>query len=495
MLDSKPKATPRVGRNDPCPCGSGKRYKQCCGALRDAGGTSTFATETPEALLGAAMQQHHAGRLDVARSLYEKILKLAPGHPIATQYLGVLAMQEGHPDLGEAMIRQALLSCPEIPDFHNNLGLCLRLQGRLAEAIACYRQSIALNPAYVEAYNNLGLDLQASGDVQAAIESFETAVRLLPEFAEAHWNLGLALLLAGDFKRGWMEYEWRLRCHAFSADGLILSHLPRWQGESLSGKRIFVRREQGAGDTLQFLRFLPLLVKAGAHVLLDVPTELSELSQTLPCAIELVEGKGVAADYATSLMSLPYSLQISSEVFAVTIPYLRADPQRVAYWRSRLTDFSGLRVGVVWAGNPQHVNDRNRSCPLTVLLPLFQISGIDWFSLQKGDPAREPGLSGAEKVIALGQDLNSYADTAALLSTLDLLISVDTSVVHLAGALGCPAWLMLPFAPDWRWQQEGETSLWYPSLRLFRQSVPGDWAGVIARLALALQERCGLSAS
>lgn len=493
MADLKPTAMPHLGRNDPCPCGSGKRYKQCCGSLCAAGAASGLVPETPEALLAAAMQQHQAGRLDAARALYEKTLKLTPEHPVATQYLGVLAMQEGRPEIGEAMIRQALLLCPEIPDFHNNLGLCLRLQDRLAEAMACYRQAIVLNPAYVEAHNNLGLDLQASGELRAAIESFETAVRLQPEFAQAHWNLGLALLLAGEFKRGWAEYEWRLRCHAFSADGLLLPHLPRWRGEPLSGKSILVRREQGAGDTLQFMRFLPLLAEAGAHVLLDVPAELSGLAQTLPCAIELAGTKGVTADYATSLMSLPHVLQLPSEAFAAR-PYLRADAQRVAYWRSRLTAFAGLRVGVVWAGNPLHVNDRHRSCPPALLAPLFQIAGIDWFSLQKGEAVRPLTVPGAEKVIDLGRELNSYADTAALLTTLDVLVSVDTSVVHLAGALACPAWVMLPFAPDWRWQQAGETSPWYPSLRLFRQSAPDDWPGVIARLAQALSERRGVSA-
>lgn len=478
-----------TGRNEPCPCKSGKRYKQCCGALAGSGSIKTNLPPVPNSalLLQQAMTHHQSGRLDVAREHYERVLLLEPDNAVATQYLGVLTMQAGDPVQGEVLIRKALVIRSDIPDFHNNLGLCLRLQGRLEEAIASYRQALAINPGYAEAYNNLGLDLQANGALASAIEAFEHALRLQPDFADAHWNFGLALLLRGDFQRGWPEYEWRLRCRAFSADGLLLHGVPSWRGEALAGKTILLHREQGAGDTLQFLRFVPLLHELGARVLLDVPPELSELAATLSPAVEMLDRSRPfpPPDFTCTLMSLPYRLRVPPEAFSKMLPYLRADAQKVAAWRDRLANSAGVRVGLVWAGNPQHSNDRNRSCPLHFLHPLLTMPGVSWFSLQKGAASADAAAAPLTDVAA---DLHSYADSAALLQALDLLVCVDTSVGHLAGALGRPVWMLLPFAPDWRWQEAREDSPWYPSLRLFRQSAAGDWKGVVTRLGVALRD-------
>lgn len=475
-----------ISRNSPCSCGSGRRYKQCCGAM--AGAPSP--KQTTAAVLQQALMQHQAGQLNAAENSYRRVLATEPENPIAIQYLGVLAMQKGDPRRGEDVIRQALAIRSDIPDFHNNLGLCLRLQGRLDEALACYRRALDIDADYVEAYNNMGLDLQGSGAVDQAIASFEAALRLRPQFAEAHWNLGLALLLIGDCARGWKEYEWRLRCQPFSADGLVLDKVEPWQGQPLDGKTLLVRREQGAGDSLQFLRFVPALVERGAKVLLDIQPELADLARSVSSDIALLQrGSNMSSvDYYVNLMSLPRWLEIDLHDLPVNIPYLRADPGKTVAWQRRFENRRGLRVGLVWRGNPQQKNDHLRSCPLERLSALFEVPGIDWYSLQKGEPSTQLAEIPSGRIYDLGPEFANFSDTAAAIQSLDLVITVCTSVAHLAGALGKTTWVMLSFAADWRWLQERDDSPWYPTLRLFRQSTPGDWEGVADRLRLALAQ-------
>jgi tetratricopeptide (TPR) repeat protein len=486
--------TRSVGRNDPCPCDSGKRYKQCCGALGQsntvAASVTNPANKSTEALLRSAMARHQAGQLDQAEIIYRQVIDRNPKNTIAQQYLGVLKMQRGDPVGGEVMIREALAVQPDNPDFHNNLGLCLRMQGRLDAAIDAYRQALAINPEYAAAHNNLGLDLQAMGHCVDAVAHYEIAIRQQPQFAEAHWNLGLAYLLLGDMRRGWTEYEWRLRCQPFSSDGLTLDNVELWQGQALGGKTLLVRQEQGAGDTLQFLRFVPELVQRGAHVLLDVPHDLSSLAQSLKTGITIIDRRVPLAriDYTINLMSLPHRLGVTLDTLPARFPYLRPDENLVAQWQERLKSFPGQRIGLVWGGSPNHVNDHNRSCPLKTLQPLFQIPGLRWFSLQKGKSVEQLSSVPSGTLIDLSPDLKSYSDTAAALQAIDLLITVDTSVAHLAGALNRPVWVLLPYAPDWRWLLEKSASPWYPSMRLFRQKRIGDWDEVCAQLKTALVE-------
>jgi len=291
----------------------------------------------------------------------------------------------------------------------------------------------------------------------------------------------------GNLAAGWAEYEWRLRCQPFSHDGLALNNIAPWQGEPITGKILLVRREQGAGDTLQFIRFIPQLLQRGARVLLDVSPDLAELSQSIAPAVELLDRNAThpTPDFYVNLMSLPRLLGVTLDNLPATIPYLSPDPCKVAAWHARLDSLRGKKIGIVWAGNPKHANDRNRSCPLDLLSPLFGQDGLAWFSLQKGAAAAQ--LTRHRTAITdLGPELHSFSDTAAALSALDLLITVDTSVAHLAGALGRPAWVMLPYAPDWRWLLQREDSPWYPALRLLRQDEGGDWNGVVRKLAAAL---------
>lgn len=489
---SPPSAGRGPGRNDQCPCGSGKRYKQCCGNIAGARQTATTAQSAghPGILLQNAVDHHQAGRLEAAEALYRRVLDNDPQNAIALQYLGVLSMQRGNPEQGEVMIRQALDMRPDIADFHNNLGLCLRQQGRLREAEACYRHALAIKPDYAEAYNNLGLDLQATGQVTEAVTAYRKALELRPQFAEAHWNLGLAYLTQGNLAQGWAEYEWRLRCQPFSGDGLVLNSMAPWQGESIAGKTLLVRGEQGLGDTIQFLRFVPRLIQSGARVLLDVAPELAELSQTIAPALELLNRTvpPPKADFYVNLTSLPYWQGITLDNLPRATPYLHPDPAKLALWQARLAAFSGKKIGIVWGGNPSHKNDHNRSCPLNLLMPLFDLAGCSWFSLQKGSPAAQLASLRLKTITDLGPELNSIADTAAALTVLDLLITVDTLVAHLAGSMERPTWVLLPFAPDWRWQLDREDSPWYPSIRLFRQQEPGGWEGVVAKVQAVLRD-------
>jgi tetratricopeptide (TPR) repeat protein len=483
---ARPAAAAR--RNDPCPCGSGKRYKHCCGKGETSVG-SVVSPPTAEAILGEAMRHHQAGRLADADALYGQVLRLDPANAYAKQYLGVLAMQRGDARQGEALIREALAGCSEIPDFHNNLGLCLRMQDRLDEAVDAYRKAIALNPNYPEAYSNLGLDLLALGQPATAAAHCERALALRPQFAEAHWNLGLARLTLGDLATGWQEYEWRLRCQPFTDDGLLLRGVAMWQGEPLEGKTLLVRREQGFGDTLQFLRLVPELVRRGARVLLDVSPEIADLARTISPAVELVvRGSRLpTVDYYTNLLSLPFRLRTTLADLPGTVPYLRVDAERLAAWTERFADVPGRRIGLVWAGSPKHKNDLNRSCPLSRLSPLLELPGLSWFSLQKGAAAAQLADLPPGRITDLGPELHTFSDTAAAIQALDLVIAVDTSVVHLAGALGRPAWVLLPHAPDWRWLLKREDSPWYPSLRLFRAASKANWASVVGRVMQALE--------
>lgn len=480
--------TKRVGRNDPCPCGSGKRYKHCCGAE----GAAASAPPPVAQLLQEAMQRHQAGHLYPAKALYEQVIALEPDNAIAEQYLGVLAMQHGDAREGERLIRNALARMPGVADFHNNLGLCLRAQDRLDEAIAAYRAAIAVDAAYAQGWNNLGLDLQQLGDVEGAVAAFERALALEPAFAEAHFNLSLVLLLTGEFRRGWAEYEWRERCARFAGDGLTRPQqrgIPPWRGEPLRDKVLLLRTEQGHGDAIQFIRYASVLAAQGAEVLLECAQgqNLAPLLATAP-GVRQVLGPEQAprADFYCNILSLPHRLDATLETIPADVPYLRADAGRMQTWRARLAKLAGRRAGVVWAGSPTHANDRNRSCPLSALAGLFELPGWSWVSLQKGGGREQLEGIGAARPVDWTDDLASFADTAALIAELDLVVTVDTAVAHLAGALGKPVWLLLPFAPDFRWLLGREDSPWYPTMRLFRQAQRRCWDEPVRAIAAAM---------
>ena len=349
----------------------------------------------------------------------------------------------------------------------------------LTSAETLYRTALRLDPAMAEAHASLGYILTMQGDPTAAIEACEAAIRLRPDFAEAHWNLAIALLLSGDLRRGFAEYEWRKRHPRYRLD---FPGLPGsvWDGAGPAGRTILVRAEQGFGDAIQFARYLPMIREAGGVPILLCAPGLVPLMQTMPGvrAVSVLDPLP-AYDFWIDQSSLPSAFGTTLASIPAPDHYLSSDPVRTEAWRTRLPD--GPKIGIALVGNPKHPADRRRSIPPDLTGLLTTIPGVRFVNLQHGDAARGIGLWN------LTQWMTDYAETAALIQNLDLVISVDTSVAHLAGALGKPVWLLLAHAPDWRWLLGRSDSPWYRPVRLFRQSTPDDWAGVFARVR---QELC-----
>jgi tetratricopeptide (TPR) repeat protein len=474
---------PVAGRNDPCPCGSGKRYKHCHGAVNVQGG----AFASPDALFAHALQAHQGGDLDIAERGYRAVLAAAPEHAYALHYLGVIHYQHNRPAEALPLLERAVERVPQEAEFHNNLGLALAAGDRFDEAIAAHRRALNLNANHPVAWNNLGLALQAMNELPAAIDAFHHALKLNSDFAQAHWNLGLALLAVGESADGWREYEWRLRIAELGKSGRTYPG-PRWTGENPTGKTILLTREQGFGDTLQFVRFSRMLAERGARVLLELQEPLARLLASAPGVSGVCDRDPLPAyDAHLPLLSVAGVLGITATTIPCEVPYLTPNPRDVTALAAQLEPYRGQRnIGLSWAGSAKHVNDRRRSCPLAMLTPLLEMPGINWFSLQKNDGEDEiAAVPAASRLIQLDAR-NDFDRKAALVAALDLVISVDTSNAHLAGALARPVWVLLPFAADWRWHLSRSDSPWYPTARLFRQPRIGDWNAVIADVQRAL---------
>jgi tetratricopeptide (TPR) repeat protein len=422
------------------------------------------------------------GRPADALACFEKILSLAPGHPQARANRGAALAALGRH--GEALADfDALLAAAPNPMVAYNRGLALANLGRSAEAVAAYDQTLAMVPTHVPALASRGVALQALNRHTEALASFDRALALAPDYADAHFNKSLALLATGDYGRGLAEYEWRWK-RSVGAPSRQNFNRPLWLGATpLAGKTILLHAEQGLGDTIMFARYSALLARAGAKVVLEVHPELKALMARLDGATTVI-GRGEARpahDVQCPLGSLPLALKTALDTVPNEIPYLAADPERVARWRPRL-EAHAPRIALVWAGNVAHANDRNRSLPLATLAQLLASDRARFVSLQRDLRSGDAERLAAAPVLDLGPELNDFDDTAAVLAQCDLVISVDTSVAHLAGALGRPLWVLLPFAADWRWTAGGERSPWYPSARLYRQPQPGDWESVVTAL-------------
>jgi tetratricopeptide (TPR) repeat protein len=428
------------------------------------------------------------GRPEEALACYERALALNPDHADALNNRGNALQALKRPAEALASYEQALRLKPAQADTLANCGNALLDLDRPGDALACYDQALALNPGHADALINRGNALQGLTRHGEALDSYARALALRPDYAEAHWNEGLSRLVLGDFERGWAKYEWRWKKKT-TVSPLRDFAQPLWLGrESLQGKTVLLHAEQGHGDTIQFCRYARHVAARGAAVLLEVQAGLKPLLAGLE-GVGRVLAKGEALpdfDCHCPLLSLPLAFGTRLETIPADIPYLSADPARAALWQARLGPKTRPRVGLAWSGNSAHVNDRNRSVPLAEFAR--RLGGqAQWVSLQK--QVREgdwEALQARRDIAHYGEALGDFADTAALLVNLDLVIAVDTAVAHLAGALGKPVWLLLPFNPDWRWLLGREDSPWYPSLRLFRQSAPGDWDGVLARVADAL---------
>jgi len=368
----------------------------------------------------------------------------------------------------------------------------LARHGRLDEAVAHVQLALELAPGLPEALNNLGAILERAGRLENAIACYQAAVRARPSFADAHVNLGMAWLLEGRFEQGWQEYEWRLK-----GSGLRGLSQPLWDGAALEGRAILLRAEQGLGDTIHFVRYATLLKCQGATVVGECPDRLVPLLGAVP-GVDAVFAQGNALpafDVYAPLMSLPRILGTRLETIPGQVPYLSVPHELAAAWAARIAAAAAPghhRIGLVWASNRVAKNVRDRSLPLASLAPLAEAPGCAWFSLQRGPAAREAVSPPAGwSITSLEDESGQITDTAAAMLNLDLIITVDTLAAHLAGALGRPVWVLLPFAPDFRWMRGRSDSPWYPTMRLFRQPRPGDWPAVAREVLAQLQTLIG----
>ncbi|MFO1316090.1 MAG: tetratricopeptide repeat protein [Burkholderiales bacterium] len=479
--------SPPIGRNDPCPCGSGRRYKQCHGTL-GGGPPPPPASATPETLTRQGIDAHRRGDLDVAERSYRAALATAPEFAAALHYLGVVLYQRQR--LAEALplLAQAVARVPDEPEFHSNLGLALAAAQRDAEAIAAYGRALALKPDHAGALSNLGLALQATGDVDGAIAAYRRGLAIAPDVPQLHWNLALALLLRGDYAEGWREYEWRLRTPETAAQ-LRAYAGPAWSGEAQPGQTVLLHAEQGLGDALMNLRFARHVAERGARVVVAVPAVLQRLAATAPgvAATCAVGGPLPAYDAHASLMSLPGVLGVTPRTVAVPVPYLRTDDALRGTAREEVARAGGtLNVGIAWSGAPDNTLNARRSFALREAATMLAVPGVRWFSLKREGEALTPDDAAATARLVQLPMRNDFDGLAALVDALDLVVSVDTSLAHLAGALGKPVWVLLSRVPDWRWFLDRPDSPWYPTARLFRQRRHGDWSQPLAEVADAL---------
>ena len=468
-------------------------------------------------------------RFEEALVSYDRALALRPDYRAAILNRGGVLMELGLYDQALVAFEQVVLIDPYEAKGHLNRGNALVAMSRFDEAIQCFEdagqispndaqvylswgnaligqrqidaaidrfsRAVDLDPKYAQAFSNLGSALKAASRFSDAIRHFELAIRLEPMLAEAHWNKSLLLLLQGDFETGWGLYEWRWKTKEYLKHPCTFAQ-PLWLGqaefggvEGLAGKTILVHSEQGLGDTIQFARYLPLLAECGARVVFELPEVLLGTLQGIPgINAFVVKGQALppslpAADFHCPLLSLPLAFKTTLETIPTPRPYLEADAQKVEQWSVRLGPKSRPRIGLVWSGNSKHKNDHNRSLSLELLLSELP-ERFDWVSLQREvREADQQVLELHPSVHHFGAELEDFTDTAALCALMDLVISVDTSVAHLSGALGRPTWVLLPHVPDWRWLLDRDDSPWYLCVKLYRQPAPGEWGSVFQRLS------------
>jgi tetratricopeptide (TPR) repeat protein len=487
-----------------------------------------------------AINHHQTGRLPEAIAGYQQVLQQHPENADAWHLLGVIAAQTGQHETAIERIKHAISLNSQSPSFYQNLGNVYQELGQISQSIERYRKAIELNPDFVDAYKNMGMAYKKQGQLpeamlnygiyhhkqgqyQQAIAFYQEAIQLQPDFAVAHYNLGsaykdrgqlseaipcfeqaiqlksdyvdahlskgLTLLLLGDYQQGLLEYEWRLETQQF--DDFKQLKVPMWDGEPLEGKSIVLGNEQGLGDAIQFVRYAPRLRKQGARVILSTPPALVSLfGECLEGRFEVLEeGRCNIYDYDchVSLMSLPRLFQTNLETIPDCTPYIF--PPKAVPDRCILPSSHAYRIGIVWATGKLNAKlYQQKSFSPELFMDLLDLGNLSLYSLQVGDDASqiEPWLN-HERVHDLSPLLQDLADTACFIEQLDLVITADTAVAHLAGAMGKPVWVLLPFVPDWRWLLERQDSPWYPTMRLFRQPKKGDWASVFQQVNQKLQ--------
>lgn len=456
--------------------------------------TAAPTAATRDAVIGDALKlarlQRTDGQLDEAWKVYQGILEIQPAQPDALLGLAQVAQQAGDLDAACSLLERSVAVHPGHGPLHVEYGTVLRSLHRLEDAIVAYRRAAALLPDQPSSWNNLGTVLFEHLELDGARAAYERAIALAPEYARGHYGLGTVLLMQGELARGLAEHEWRWQLPGYTSEGEAFFRT-FWDGDDLAGRTILVHDEQGFGDTIQHVRFLPQVKALGGRVILRCPPALGRLLAEIDGAdqvLSIARGEPLPGfDVHAPLMSLPHLLGTTLETIPANVPYLRPSPDDVARWAARMAPDLGFKVGLVWAGSPLHPNDSRRSLSLDALGGLAQ-PGVSFYSLQKEAASAAAATPPAgTRVIDLGPDLHDFAETAAAISQLDLVITVDTAVGHLAGALGRPVWLLLSSVHDTRWMTVREDTPWYPMTRLFRQQRGDDWSRVLDRVRAELR--------
>jgi tetratricopeptide (TPR) repeat protein len=467
--------------------------KQYGDALKSYDRALASRPDYAEALVNRGVTLHELKRPAEALNSYDRALAIEPDHVEALTNRGVALHDLAR--YGEALAshERALAVQPDHAAALSNRGVTLHRLGRLDEALGSYDLALALQPDHTDALVNRGVALHGLKRFDEALASYDRAIALWPDHADAHFFGSMSQLLTGDFGRGWIEYEWRRKGASTGPRGRDFPQ-PHWLGgREIAGKTILLHSEQGFGDTIQFCRYVPLVAAQGARVVLEVEEPLVGLLTGLTGTARVI-AKGDSLpdfDLQCPLLSLPRAFRTQLETIPSTVPYLRAPDQALLKWGARVPAKRRLRIGIAWAGNAKHIRDRERSIDLRSLLPLLDIDAT-FVSLQKEVRAADMATLGkCADIIHFGHELAGFSDTAALISHLDLVISVDTAIAHLAGALGKPVWILLTQVPDWRWLLDRDDSPWYPTARLFRQGETRAWDSVITRVRDALLELIG----
>jgi tetratricopeptide (TPR) repeat protein len=430
-------------------------------------------------------------RLAEAVACHRRAVELKPDFAEAHNNLGNALKEQGNVTDAIASYRTSVHLKPNYAEAFRNLGNALKDQGDFAEAVACNERAVELNPNFAEAHVNLGNALKEQGKFDEAIAAYRKALELKPDYALGHWNLSVVALLLGDWQLGWQEYEWRFQVKDFP--NRIFSK-PAWDGQPVHGKTILLYSEQGLGDTIQFVRYAPLVKQLGGNVILQCHKALFQLLQGLPGVDHLITDTDEPPTYDThaAILSLPGIFKTTNETIPAPVPYLSASSPLIEKWKTRLAAYDGFKIGINWQGSVTFRGDRFRSIPLRNFTPLSQVPNVHLISLQKGVGTKQltevrnlfPVIDLADE---LDQDSGPFMDTAAVMKNLDLVVTSDTSIAHLAGALGVPTWVALPAVPDWRWQLSRPDNPWYPTLRLFRKSTE-TWKPVFQEMEQALRQ-------
>jgi Flp pilus assembly protein TadD len=474
-----------------------------------------------EQAMPIAIQHHQAGRLAEAEQFYRQVLVEQPNHPDALHLLGILFAQQGKHEPAVELIGRAIAVNPTTVVFHSNLANVLREMGRPQDAIAPYREAMRLNPNspkdmvnlaaalresgdpvaamkecmaafkikpdLPELHHEMGIARLENGDIDGATRSLGRAIALSPHWPEPHWNLSIALLLKGDYRQGWIEHEFRLQMKEFA--GAVLSDKSKWDGADLKGRTVLLTPELGYGNMIQFVRYVPLIGDRGGKAVILRQPALGRVFEGIPNLTVLETLTSESFDLYCPVASLPMAFATRLKSIPADIPYVLPDGDLVDALGSKIDASTGkTRIGVAWVAPPSVRNDHSRSISLSQLAPLNAAEGVEFYALQTrpSPPAENP--SDELQMIDPPLDIKDLADTAALISWMDVVISVDSAVAHLAGAMGKTVWLLIPTQPDWRWLPGREDNPWYPTMRIFRQKTRGEWSEVVGRVASALGE-------